>query len=280
MTAGPLSSAQVHEYETNGYIILRNLFDFDEIEMLGRSAKEDRVLDQHSFGRDDGSGGNVRLSLWSEPGDNVYGMFARCPRIVGAMQQILGGPVGHYHSKMIMKDAKVGGAWTWHQDYGYWYDVGYLFPQLASVMIAVDKATKENGCLQVIKGSHRLGRINHTLTGEQAGADLDRVNEALKKLELVYCEMNPGDAVFFHCNTLHCSDQNQSDNPRWAMVCCYGLVGNDSARDPLHSVPFEAVMQVDDSAVRESGAVRFGVAEDNNIFLDPITHLGEGVASA
>src|SRR6476469_8234055 len=106
----PLSTSHLEQYRRDGFIILRGLFDADEIGLLGRAAKEDRVLDQNSFGRQDGSGGNIRLSLWSEPGDNLYGMFARRPRIVGVMEQILGGPVGHYHSKMIMKDAKVGGA--------------------------------------------------------------------------------------------------------------------------------------------------------------------------
>lgn len=275
----PLSAAQLEQFRRDGYILLRGLFEPDEIDLLARAAKEDRVLDQNSFGRADGGGGNIRLSLWSEPGDNLYGMFARSPRIVGAMEQILGGPVGHYHSKMIMKDAKVGGAWEWHQDYGYWYDIGYLFPDLASVMIAVDKATKENGCLQVIKGSHRLGRINHTTTGQQAGADLARVSKVLDKLELVYCEMNPGDAVFFHSNTLHRSDQNRSDNPRWAMVCCYSLIGNHSDQDPLHPMPLKPISRSQDSAIREAGLRRFAAAGDDNRFLNPNKHLGEEAAS-
>ena len=139
-----------------------------------RSAREDRALDQHSFGKDDGEGGRVRLSLWNHPGEGIYGMFARCRRIVEACEQILDDEVYHYHSKMIMKDAKVGGAWTWHQDYGYWYQNGVLFPDLVSVFIAVDPSTKENGCLQVIEGSHHLGRIDHVLTGQQAGADMER----------------------------------------------------------------------------------------------------------
>jgi ectoine hydroxylase len=279
MNNKPLSTTQLDQFQRDGFIILRGLFDAEEIGLLGKAAKEDRVLDQNSFGRNDGSGGNIRLSLWSDPGDNLYGMFARCPRIVSAMEQILGGPVGHYHSKMIMKDAKVGGAWEWHQDYGYWYDIGYLFPDLASVMIAVDKATKENGCLQVIKGSHRLGRINHTETGQQAGADLARVREVLNKLELVHCEMDPGDAVFFHSNTLHRSDQNLSEHPRWAMICCYSLIGNDSAKDPLHSNPLKPISKVLDSAIREAGMFRFGTADGSNTFLNPNKHLGEEVAS-
>ena len=54
---------------------------------------------------------------------------------------------------------------------------------MASCMIAVDRATKENGCLQVIKGSHKLGRVEHGVTGEQTGADMERVNAALQRLE-------------------------------------------------------------------------------------------------
>jgi ectoine hydroxylase len=45
-----------------------------------------------------------------------------------------------------------------------------------------------------------MGRIDHNKTGDQTGADMDRVNEALKHLELVYCEMEPGSALFFHAN--------------------------------------------------------------------------------
>lgn len=273
MSNGPLSADQLISYADDGYVVVRGLFDAEEIDLLGRAAKEDRVLDQKAFGRADGEGGNIRLSLWSEPGDNLYGMFARCRRIVGGMEQILGGPVGHYHSKMIMKDAKVGGAWAWHQDYGYWYDFGYLFPQLASAMIAVDKATQENGCLQVIRGSHLLGRINHVLTGDQAGADLERVGDVLQKLELVYCEMDPGDAIFFHCNTLHRSDQNRSDQPRWAMICCYTREGNYANRDPLHPTPCQTVSPMPDHVIKELGPQRFAMLNDDARFLNPETHL-------
>ena len=120
-----------------------------------------------------------------------------------------------------MKEPRVGGAWTWHQDYGYWYQNGVLFPLLTSVSIAVDPASKENGCLQVIHGSHELGRIDHILTGEHAGAGMERVGEVLKRPPLEYVEMEPGDALFFHPNLLHRSDQNRSENPRWSMICCY-----------------------------------------------------------
>ena len=65
------------------------------------------------------------------------------------------------------------------------------------------RCTKKNSCLQVLKGSHKMGRINHNLSGDQAGADLERLQEAKEMFPLVYVEMDPGDALFFHCNLLH-----------------------------------------------------------------------------
>ena len=126
--AAILSDAAVREYHADGYYLARGFFDAEEIDLLHRSAKEDNELDKRSFGRADGEGGVVRLSLWNHPGDGIYGMFARCERMVRRCEKLLGGEVYHYHSKMIMKDAKVGGAWAWHQDYGYWYQNGVLQP--------------------------------------------------------------------------------------------------------------------------------------------------------
>ncbi len=267
MRAGPLTTAQISDYARDGYLAIGALFDRDEIDLLHRSAKEDRALDRHAFGRADGEGGRVRLSLWNHPGDGVYGMFARCRRVVDACEQILDDEVYHYHSKMIMKEALVGGAWAWHQDYGYWYQNGVLFPDLVSVFIAVDPCTRENGCLQVVGGSHRLGRIDHVQTGDQAGADRERVEEVLKRLPLVYVEMRPGDALFFHPNLLHRSDRNASPDPRWSMICCYNARHNDPYKESHHP-RYTPLVKVDDSQIRAVGVKRFEDGGGDVAWLD------------
>lgn len=268
MRPGPLSARQLADYQRDGYLLQCSLFEADEIALLLRSAKEDRALDEHSYGKDDGEGGRIRLSLWNHPGEGIYGMFARCRRVVEACEQILDDEVYHYHSKMIMKDARIGGAWTWHQDYGYWYQNGVLFPDLVSVFIAVDPSTRENGCLQVIRGSHHLGRIDHVLSGQQAGADLERVNEVLARLPLVHVEMAPGDALFFHPNLLHRSDRNTSDRPRWSMICCYNARRNDPYKE-AHHPRYTPLEKVADSMIREVGVKRFADDASNVAWLDP-----------
>lgn len=260
-----LSDDAVREFHSLGYTSVRGFYTPDEIALLSRAAKEDRELDKRSFGRADGEGGVVRLSLWNHPGDGIYGMFARGERMVRSCEKLLGGEVYHYHSKMILKDAKIGGAWAWHQDYGYWYQNGVLQPLLVSAFIAVDPSTMQNGCLQVIARSHECGRIDHTLTGEQAGADRERVEELLKRPEhfpLVPVEMEPGDVLFFHANLLHRSDQNTSENPRWSMICCYNAARNNPYKEshhprytPLSVVPDDAILQVGIKRFADSGEV-------------------------
>ena len=270
MGSGPLTESQIAEYRRKGFVLARGMFDAQEIGLLGRAAKEDRVLDQHAFGKDDGAGNAVRLSLWNHPGDTLYGMFARCDSIVSSAEQILEGEVYHYHSKMIMKDARTGGAWTWHQDYGYWYQNGVLYPLLCSASIAVDPATKQNGCLQVIEGSHLLGRIDHVLSGDQAGADRARVKEILARLPLVYVEMDPGDVLFFDANLLHCSSQNLSENPRWSMICCYNAARNDPYKESHHP-RYTPLEKVPDSIIREVGERRFADSSADVAWLEDST---------
>ncbi len=254
--SGILTAAQLEAYHRDGYLVGPALFDAEEIGLLHRAAKEDRALDDNAFGRADGAGGSVRLSLWNHPGDDIYGMFARSRRVVDSVGQLLDDEPYHYHSKMIMKQAVTGGAWEWHQDYGYWYENGVLTPNLCSVFIAVDPATRANGCMQVLKGSHHMGRLTHVKIGDQTGADPERVAAACERMELVYVEMAPGDALFFHPNTLHRSDQNRSPNDRWALICCYNARSNSPYKEARHP-SYTPINVVEDDAIKGAGLKRF-----------------------
>ena len=251
-----LTSEQVAAYERDGYVLVERLFDAQEMDVLLNFAKHDEALMASAYARKDAAGNETKLALWNHPGEDLYSMFSRSPRIVDGMEQLLGGEVYHYHTKMMLKEPFVGGAWEWHQDYGYWYNNGCLYPLMASCLIAVDRANKANGCLQVIPGTHHFGRIDHGKTGEQTGADMERVNAALERLPLVYIEAGPGDALFFHSNLLHRSDQNTSPNPRWSLICCYNAARNDPYKESRHP-RYTPLVKVKDTAIKEwTGGVK------------------------
>lgn len=230
-----LNSESKAAFDADGYIIVPQLLTEAQAEQLRTIARIDRELEAGRMSRADGEGGTVDLVVSNDlPQDTIYGAIIRSQPLVEAMEVLLDDEVYHYHHKMILKEPKVGGAWTWHQDYGYWYNNGCLFPDMASCMIAVDPATRENGCLQVLKGSHRMGRVDHVKRGDQTGADAERVAAACERLERVHVELQPGAAVIFHGNTLHRSDRNASEHPRWAFICCYNTRHNDPWKESKH----------------------------------------------
>ena len=251
-----ISDQEVRAFHKDGYVIVPGFFSKEEIDRLYGIAIEDTVIHQHAVDLNDQSGKKTKLTLWFKPGDDVYSLLLRSNRMVNSVAKLLDSdsPVCHFHTKLMQKQPKVGGAWEWHQDYGYWYKNQFLFPdQLVSVMIALTKANKANGCLQVIKGSHKLGRVNHGFAGEQVGADMTMVNHALKTMEHVYVEIQPGDALFFHSNLLHRSEANTSDRPRWSIISCYNSLSNPAYNDDSTSWK-DPVDIVADSALMDAAA--------------------------
>lgn len=229
-----VSSEHQQQFEREGYVLAKQLFRPSEIERLCEYARADREIAASATSRSDSQGGTTTLSLSNDLGDNLYAAVVQQQRVADNMARLLGDEVYHYHHKMMLKDPYVGGAWEWHQDYGYWYDFGCLYPTMGSCFIAVDPATRENGCLQIIPRSHQLGRMNHMKVGGQTGADPERVTAVLERLPVEYVEMAPGDGLFFHGNLLHRSDQNTSPNPRWSLICCYNTKGNNPYKESRH----------------------------------------------
>ncbi|MGI9455178.1 MAG: phytanoyl-CoA dioxygenase family protein [Aeoliella sp.] len=247
------SSAQLANFQQDGYILVAQLFDEQEMAGLLRYAKGDDVLAGEAYTREDATGGQSRLAVRNDlADDSLYTAIVRSERVAGTMERLLGDEVYHYHHKMMLKEPRVGGAWEWHQDYGYWYDNGCLYSDMASCLIAVDRSTRANGCLQVLKGSHNMGRIDHGKTGGQAGADMARVEAAMDRYELVHCEMAPGDALFFHSNLLHRSDKNESDRPRWSLICCYNTKHNDPIFTGGRHPNYSPLARWPDTKVRET----------------------------
>ena len=76
------------------------------------------------------------------------------------------------------------------------------------------------------------------------------VEAAMKNHELVYVELGAGDVFFMHCNTLHCSGQNKSPNPRWSYIIAY----NSASNDPLwshHHAQYTPIVKVPSTAIKE-----------------------------
>ncbi|WP_299254286.1 phytanoyl-CoA dioxygenase family protein [uncultured Aquimarina sp.] len=141
------------------------------------------------------------------------------PAFVMASYQLLGEQnVRFWHDQLFCKPAKHGGVVAWHQDYSYWTRTKPM--QHLTCWTGLDDATKENGCLQYIPGSHKWGLLDKpSLTGEMTGL-LEFLNEEQTKAldNPISIEMKKGHASFHHPLMVHGSFENNSEKPRRAFV--------------------------------------------------------------
>jgi ectoine hydroxylase-related dioxygenase (phytanoyl-CoA dioxygenase family) len=223
------SKTELEGYDNYGYIIKKGLLGIEEVTKFRDKARadlENQKNDNEIMQKSDKEGNVTLLKMWYTAEDDIYGMLARDERLVNSAAELLNKSVYLYSHKMTMKQPGTGGAWEWHQDYGYWYNNACLAPDMLSIWISLDHSVKANGCLQVLAGSHKIGRIDHVRVDGQTVANKEYVEASRKRFDLKYVEMEPGDALTFHCNLLHRSDANTSDMPRWGYICSYNAVEN------------------------------------------------------
>ena len=247
-----LTEQQVTAFQRDGFLFIPGLFAPAEIDLLQGMIEGEAAIREHAVGVIDSSGAPAELFGWSGRSNDLLGAFVRVARLVESAQDLLNDDVYHWHSKLSFKRPGSEGRWDWHQDYGSWYEEGCLRPEMLTAMIAIDPSFLENGCVQLLRGSNRLGRIQHGPLGQSHGADPDVVARALDQLELVACALDPGDAVFFHSNTLHASGPNHSEVPRSVLHVSYNTERNRPSK-PLLIHEHQPLEMLPDSALLSGG---------------------------
>lgn len=217
----PLDPSQIQSFRSDGYLILDEVFSQEEVDLVRRIWRHDGQLaselkENQNY---EGEGIPTRLAYRPHISDDAYGAIASCARIAGPLRDLYGASPQHYYSLNMQKDPGTGG-WEYHQDYGYHYEE-FLYPDFVSVMVALEPATQANGCLRVVKGSNRLGRLEHQGLGSQRIADRKRLQFALDEMEEVHCELDAGSVLLFDGNVLHASNPNRGDTGRWSLVIAY-----------------------------------------------------------
>ena len=107
---------------------------------------------------------------------------------------------------------------------------------------------------KVVQESQTEG-INHVIVKEKGNQNIPespRLEKIMEKLEVVYCEIEPGDAIFFHANTLHGSGSNNSDGSRILMHCSYNAVDNAPfIQEGQEHHRYRPLMKLPDSIIKE-----------------------------
>jgi hypothetical protein len=155
----------------------------------------------------------VRKFFQFAQGDAFFWDLVRDPRIRGPIEAVIGAGAQMLQSLALVKPPEIGIPKAWHQDTPY-------FPispvsETVGLWIALDRATLENGCMQVVPGSHRQGPVPH-VQGD-TGWCLDAEASARAQATSIAVPVEPGSALPFDTNLMHFTDANRSPARRRAV---------------------------------------------------------------
>lgn len=232
------TESEVESFQKNGYAIVRGLGDAAirqrmlDVTLEGMHRQIEPVeyeADLHYPGapasRDDLGGRTIRRLKQALSRDAVFLNWIQHPAIISRLRQLLGPelvcPLAH-HNCIMTKDPQFSSETGWHQDVRYW---AFERPELVSVWLALGPERIENGCLQLIPGSHREAYPRSSFDDALFyRSDLPENQDVLSRR--VLAELNPGDVLFFHAKTLHAATRNTTGETKYSVVFTFRALDN------------------------------------------------------
>jgi len=220
-------------YDEQGYILHPDLLSQDEVATL-RAALAETLEEANGltetnekFSVTRGMDGSYSVRRIFNPIKHHKAFYdAMChPRILDAVEALIGPNIQLHHSKLNLKPPSNREArFEWHQDYPFFPHSNY---DLVAVLVHLDEAKKENGCLRIIPGSHKRGPQMHVFARDGAfSSQLEDKSVLGDESDWHYCEAPAGSVELHHCNMLHSSTANLGTHPRSVLIFQFRAADN------------------------------------------------------
>jgi len=215
MEIAGLTNEQRQSFWKDAYLVIDNIFPPTDVALLREACDSPAVTTE--WKKRDHENKTVHL-LEITAKHPIFMELAKSPRILNRITPLIGPNIQLQHSKLATKPPVKGkGPFAWHQDFAYF---PHTNTDLVAVMVLLDDATPENGCMQVVRGSHKLGLLNHM----QGGLFTGMCQESQyweNELRLAQVTPKVGGISIHHCLALHSSPANLSGRPRRGVVFQY-----------------------------------------------------------
>ena len=224
-----LTQEQIDFYQANGYIIIEDFLTPAELETWRQHVddavekREDRRLADGPGWVDDDSEESryynrvfvQRLNLWTDH-QGMRGLMLD-PRL-GKLASELAGVDGMriWHDQALIKQPWANPT-GWHLDNPYW---SYSSRDAISIWIALDDATRDNGCLYFLPGTHKSATFDNSSICMNTGELLD-VYPQWAEIQSVAAPMKAGSCSFHNGLLAHGAGANMTPGTRRAMTCGY-----------------------------------------------------------
>ncbi|MFZ6759432.1 phytanoyl-CoA dioxygenase family protein [Undibacterium sp. Ji50W] len=233
-----LSSAQRQEFDTQGFLVLRQQAAASLCEDIIVIAEQQLADDVQPIeyeadtrypgapaSRDAEGGGTARRLLQAYARDQRIAQWANSQALGKPLLQLLGQGAlmsQAHHNCIMTKQPQYSTATGWHRDSRYW---NFQRAELVSAWLALRNETLDNGCLLVIPGSHKLEIDASQLDAKQfLLTDLPQNQGLLARAQPV--PLQQGDVLLFHSNLFHAAGKNQTTATKFALVFTYRAADN------------------------------------------------------
>jgi phytanoyl-CoA hydroxylase len=231
-------ASEVLELRSTGFVVVRRLASGDALERLNETASSQLAaraapLELEADLKYPGApasqaaagGQTVRRLLDAYGRHELFRQWATAPAVSRWMRAYFDEPVlmsRTHHNCVMTKHPRYGSLTGWHRDIRYW---SFEREDLVSVWLALGEETNENGGLWFVPGSHAM-----SFDAERFDAAKFFRGDHEENAQILRAAVSPhldaGDAVFFHCNTLHSAGQNATDRVKLSLVYTYHGTSN------------------------------------------------------
>lgn len=222
-----LTARQIEQFHANGFLNGGQLLNEEEVETL--RAEVMRVIDDREradipqpvhvrdMSRDESRAVWQIVNIWqaSEP----FRRLISHEEITRGIAQLTGASeLRIWHDQIQYKPPQTGGTTHWHQDAPLWPIIRPMTEVTA--WVALDDADESNGCMSMVRGSHKWGNNIEYLKQLEAIKAMPTEFQG-RTLEVASCPVRKGEVHFHHALTWHGSHNNASERPRRAIALHY-----------------------------------------------------------
>jgi len=218
-----LTNEQIAEFETNGFLLLKNFAESELCDAIYSKALEhlskqiEPIESEEEYQRTGTSNSTIRRLRQVYDREDVFKEWMTDKKIRPILEQLLGKHpylLLAHHNSIMTKLPQKSSITTWHQDIRYWH---YENDELLSVWLSLGDEFLENGLLEFIPGSHKM-YFDANMFDERSSfrEDLEQNKKIISKR--VHYNLEKGDIVLFHAKTLHYAHQNETNKAKVSFV--------------------------------------------------------------
>lgn len=217
-----ITTDQIESFTRDGYFVVEDVFRPEECDEILEH------LEQTSFelSLGDADEGPLSYRPLLHTASPTLRDVACAPRWAGIVQPLLGPDIRLYWEQGVAKPPQAHTELPWHQDNGY---APTIPEEYVTCWLALDDADEDNGCIEVLPGSHTSGtQSHHDVDGSPFRAGLDAGTGTKVPIQR-------GSVLVFSSLIMHRSGPNRTDRPRraWILQYCVGDAVHGITKEPL-----------------------------------------------